>query len=365
MSVESPQASPRMTPHRGSLVRWGKRLSLATTICACSWMLLSVQAEPVDNSGAKMGAAAKKFLASLTPDQKSRAQFGSYDPERTNWHFIPRPRKGVPLKELEGDSLKSALELIQTGLSPAGYDQALNIMSLEEVLYLLEPGDRAERRERRDPKKYYLSVFGTLEDSGDRWGWRLEGHHLSLNYTIENNKVVSSTPEFFGANPGMIDAGPKRMIRVLAPEEDIARQLLKACTPEQMQVALINKKAPNEIRSPGELHGDISNPVGLEYSAMSEDQKKILGQLLDEYLKNMPSRIEEVRRKEISTAGMEKIKFAWWGGTERNEPHYYRVQGPTFLIEYNNVQNDANHVHSVWRNVSGDFALDRNAQAAK
>ena len=252
--------------------------------------------------------------------------------------------------------MQTALALLRSGLSEAGYDQALNVMSLEEVLYLLEGGKREERRERRDPQKYYLSVFGTPGPRGN-WGWRIEGHHLSLNYTLKDGEVVSSTPEFFGANPGQIDAGPGRRIRVLGPEEDIARQILKTCSPEQQKAAWISKDAPDDIRSVGTLQPDTSAALGLAMSKMSDDQKKLMAELLSEYLKNMPEDVVAERRGRISSAGMDNIYFAWWGSSEMNERHEYRVQGPTFLIEYNNTQNSANHVHSIWRNMDGDFNL--------
>jgi Protein of unknown function (DUF3500) len=309
-----------------------------------------------------MFEAAQKFRASLSKPQLDQASFGFDDPERLNWHFIPRPRKGLPLRDLEGDALRNAHALIASGLSKAGYDQTVSIMSLEEVLYLLEGGEREERRERRHPGKYYLSIFGTPSETG-RWGWRVEGHHLSLNYTLDKGEVIGSTPEFYGANPAFIDAGPERAIRVLGPEEDLARQILKLCTPEQAKVAHVDPKAPDDLRGgnaqggPNTTQAEATPVVGLPASRMSADQKKLLGELLAEYLKNMPADISARRKDALLKAGMDSIHFAWWGDTERNKRHQYRVQGPTFLIEYNNTQNNANHVHSFWRDLAGDFGI--------
>lgn len=333
-----------------------RKLVLTASVLIAMGALLAAQNAQLPKTGMAMSVAANGFLASLTPAQKAEATFKFDDPERLNWHFIPRPRKGVPLKALEGASLKAAHAFIRSGLSEAGYDQTLNVMSLEELLYLLEAGDRDARRANRDPGKYYLSVFGEPSDSGI-WGWRLEGHHISLNFTIKDGKVVSSTPEFFGANPGTVDAGKGRQIRVLGPEEDIARQILKLCSPEQQKVCWISKEAPKEVPGPNEAQAAVSAPVGLPYAQMSEDQKKLVHELLGEYLKNLPSDIEADRRAAINSAGMDKIQFAWYGLSELHEPHHYRVQGPTFVIEYNNTQNNANHVHSMWRNLGGDFNI--------
>jgi len=230
----------------------------------------------------------------------------------------------------------------------------------------LEPGERTERRERRDPRKYYFSVFGTPGLTGT-WGWRLEGHHISLNFSIKDGQVVASTPEFFGANPGLIDAGPGRSVRVLGAEEDLARQILKACSPEQLKVTWIDKKAPGDLRGGGPAFGapqdrmatqpEKTPPAGLAAKDMTDDQRKLLAQVMSEYLKNMPPDVEKTRRAEVNAAGLDKIYFAWWGDQERNQPHYYRIQGPTFVIEYNNTQNEANHVHSMWRQLAGDFNI--------
>ncbi len=334
----------------------GSRLLASVLVFGILGALLWAQGEQAEPSGMGMVRAVQKFQELITPAQKTQAAFGYDDPERLNWHFIPRPRKGLPLKNLEGAPLQAAQELIASGLSKSGYDQVLNVMSLEEVLYLLEAGDRQERRLRRDPANYYISIFGAPSQSG-KWGWRLEGHHVSLNYTIDNGRVTASTPEFFGANPGFIDAGPGRSIRVLAPEEDLARQILKLCDADRLKVALIDVKAPDEVRSANAPQPETTPPVGLAAAKMTDDQKKVLGELLNEYLKNMPADVSNARRDRIMQAGFDQIYFAWWGESERNERHHYRVQGPTFLIEYNNTQNSANHVHSMWRDLAGDFAL--------
>ncbi len=332
--------------------------TLVTSLLVGTAMIAALMAQTAkpEPSGKAMTAAATAFLDSLTPQQAQQAKFGYDDPERLNWHFIPRVRKGLPIRELEGETLRRAHALLQSGLSPAGYAQTLDIMGLEEILYLLEPGERTERRERRDPRKYYFSVFGAPSLTGT-WGWRVEGHHISLNFTVKDGQVVASTPEFFGANPGLIDAGPGRSIRVLGAEEDLARQILKSCSPEQLQVAWVDKKAPDDLRGGGVAQPENTTPAGLQVKNMTADQKQLLAQVMTEYLKNMPSDVEQARRAEVNAAGVDNIYFAWWGDQERNQRHYYRIQGPTFVIEYNNTQNEANHVHSMWRQLAGDFNI--------
>src|SRR5579862_4679698 len=224
--------------------RW-VRFAVPLAVLATMGAILYAQANSQEPSGKAMLQAAQKFRATLSKDELAKASFAYDDAERLNWHFIPRERKGLPLRELEGAALQAAHALIMSGLSKSGYDQTVSIMSLEEVLYLLEtePKERAERRERRHPGKYYLSIFGTPSETGS-WGWRLEGHHISLNYTLAKGEVVGTTPEFFGTNPALIEAGPGRSIRILGPEEDLGRQILKLCTPEQAKIAHVDTKAP-------------------------------------------------------------------------------------------------------------------------
>lgn len=305
-------------------------------------------------SGFRMADAAQTFLKSLTDDQRAKATFSYDDPERLNWHYIPRERKGVPLKALTPAARAAARGLIASSLSGRGFEQVTNVMSLDDVLFLLEKGDFAARRQRRDPLNYSLSIFGTPSDHG-LWGWRVEGHHLSLNFSIKDGRVVASTPEFFGANPALIDAGPGRSIRVLAPLEDLARELMRTCNPAQLKTAVVSPKAPKDIWNTNRRQPQLTPLEGLAAADMSHDQRTLLTQLLGEYLKNMPAEVRTEREAKIRDGGFDKIRIAWWGSLERNEKHAYRIQGPTFLIEYNNTQDNANHVHSVWRNAEGDF----------
>jgi hypothetical protein len=305
-------------------------------------------------SGLQMGEAARTFLQSLPDDQRAQATFAYDDAERLNWHYIPRVRKGVPLKMLSPVARTAARGLIASSLSERGFEQAVNVMSLDDVLFLLEKGDWSARRERRDPLNYSLSVFGTPSDRGV-WGWRLEGHHLSLNFSVKDGRVVASTPEFFGANPALIDAGPGRSIRVLGPLEDLAREVMRTCNPEQLKTAIAGSKAPNDVWNKNLQQPELSTAVGLLAADMTRDQQMLFKRLLAEYLKNMPADVRAEREAKIEAGGFGKIRLAWWGSLERNEKHAYRIQGPTFLIEYNNTQDNANHVHSVWRSVEGDF----------
>ncbi len=303
-----------------------------------------------------MASAALKLAELLPADQKQKLIYGYEDPERLNWHFIPRERNGIVLWDLNGKPRKAAEELVKAGLSAAGYAKTLQIRSLEEVLYLFEGGEEDYRRNRRHPHKYHVTIFGTPAATG-LWGWRFEGHHLSLNFSIKDGVVISSTPEMLGANPALIDAGPGRSLRVLSQREDIARQILKACNDAQKKQMWISETAPDDIRGAGEPQAVVDAAVGLRFADMSPDQKKLVKELIGEYLSGMPVQVVKDRMKGIEKSGMDDIRMAWWGESERNKRHHYVIQGESFIIEYNNTQNDANHVHAIWRSIEGDFNL--------
>lgn len=330
----------------------GMVLSIALVIGLLSMSVIDGVARM--RSAAAMAEGANRFLASLTAEQKAKAAFGFSDEQRFDWHFIPRPRKGVPLKDLNEEQRRLAHEFMKTGLGSAGFRKAQTIISLEPILRVLEGEKRVHPR---DPELYYFSVFGTPSAKAP-WGWRVEGHHLSLNFTVVKGELISNTPLFFGANPAEVRQGERKGLRALAEEEDKGRELVKALDQKQMDVALVETKAPNDILTGFKRQADPLKPEGLSAALMTQKQKALLTRLIDEYLSRMPDDVAAERSKKLKQAGIEKVFFAWAGGTEKGDPHYYRVQGPTFLIEYDDTQNEANHIHSVWRDFNGDFGVD-------
>lgn len=311
-------------------------------------------------AGPQMAEIAKTFLGSLTAEQKAKASFAFTDDERENWHFVPIERKGLPMKEMSPQSRLLAHALLSTGLSARGVTKAATIMSLEEVLYQIEGAADESKREatraKRDPEKYFVLIFGEPGSKGV-WGWRVEGHHLSLNYTIKDGQIVRTTPSFFGSNPGEVREGPLTGVRVLAREEELGRELVKSLTPEQAQKAVVPGDAPKEMLTAQERKVNALTPDGLPDSELNEAQKALLKTIMEEYLMRVRPDIAREELDAIKNSGA-PVHFVWMGGKERGEPHYYRVQGKTFVLEYDNVQNGANHVHSVWRSFDGDFGRD-------
>jgi hypothetical protein len=311
-----------------------------------------------DKSSSAMAGAAERFLAGLTADQRQQAVFALDAAERTNWHYIPRERKGLPLKKMNEEQRKLARDLLRSGLSQRGYLTATSIMDLETILGDLEQrANSPERRIVRDPELYFFSVFGT-PSARDAWGWRVEGHHISLNFTVASGAAVASTPSFFGSNPAEVRDGPKKGWRILAQEEDAGRALLLALDEARRAKATINTDAPNDIVTTNSVKIDPLAPAGVTAAEMTASQRDILLKLVDVYTSQMAADVAADRMARIRKAGVEKIAFAWAGGTEHGQKHYYRLQGPTFLVEYDNTQNDANHIHSVWREFDGDFGRD-------
>ncbi len=306
----------------------------------------------MERTGSRMAVAADRFLDTLSTAQAAKAVYPFDAPERLNWHFIPRGRKGLPIKEMSSEQRALAFGLVQSGLAGEGFLKATTIMSLEQVLRDLEKGSGPTR----DPELYYLTIFGK-PGGAERWGWRVEGHHLSLNFVVENGKVVSATPAFFGANQAEVRQGPRQGLRTLAEREDRALRLLQALDSEQQKQAQFAAKAPAEIRGANEPQAPAEAAVGLAASSMNKDQRAMLQAVIDTYAEDMPGEIADTWLADVRTAGLDHVRFAWAGPGDRSQPHAYRIQGPTFVIEFNNTQNGANHIHSIWRNMLGDFAI--------
>jgi hypothetical protein len=303
-------------------------------------------------AAADSAGAAKQFLASLTAEQKAKAAFTFGDPERFDWWFVPRVRKGLTLKEMTQTQKQLVQSLLKTAVSAKGVNQVDQIRSLEVILRELENGSPT-----RDPELYYVSIFGTPGDK-DPWGWRFEGHHISMNFTVVGGNLTAWSPEFRGANPAEVMAGPRQGLRVLAAEEDKAFALLHALDDKQKQTAVLQSTVPRDIVTSNKRNAELQTPAGLLASDMTAAQKKMLRDLLGEYCARMVNDVAAERMRRIDAAGFDKIGFAWIGADALHQPHYYRVQGPTFLIEFDEVQGNANHIHSVWRDFTGDWGED-------
>ncbi|MEE8237391.1 MAG: DUF3500 domain-containing protein [Gammaproteobacteria bacterium] len=302
-----------------------------------------------------MAESAFHFLRSLDSESQDQANLAFDDENRYDWHFIPRAREGLPYKSMTAPQSGLAHRLMNTALSHEGMSKALGVMYLDQILFEIEG------RSMRDSELYYVTIFG--DPSGDgNWGWRVEGHHLSLNLTIKDGEVISTSPTFMGANPARVLDGPQEGLQVLADEQDLARQLLHLLDDSQRKIAVYADDAPRDIESRELRQADPGPPRGLAAGEMTTAQADLLMRLVDEYAHRIRPELAELEMEKVRDADVEEIHFGWAGGSEPGEPHYYRIHGPTFLIEYDNRQNGANHIHSVWRDLTGDFGDDLLAQ---
>ena len=330
------------------------RAVLAAALCAAAVAGATVASV---RSASSMAEAANKWLAALSTEQRQQASFAFDSDELTRWHYVPAtqfPRNGLPIRAMNEAQRALAQELLKTGLSTRGYTQAATIMNdLELILKALENGAAS-----RDPEQYTFSIFGTPSSKGV-WGWRVNGHHLAVHFNVANGSAIASSPAFFGSNPAEVRVeGPNKGLRVLGDREDTARALLMALDDAQRKTATLEGVAPNDIVTKTEPKVAPLTPAGVAASDLTPKQRELLMAVIDTYTSSMAPDIAAERMAQLRTAGLDRITFAWAGTAEPGTKHYYRVQGPTFLIEYDNTQNNGNHVHSVWRDFDGDFGRD-------
>jgi hypothetical protein len=301
-----------------------------------------------------MVEAGQKLLAALRPEQKTKATYKLTDAERENWNFVPIARQGLPFKEMTPAQHDLALALIKTGLGQRGFARAEAIMSMELVLKELEQ-DRPPGR--RDPTNYFITIFGE-PSATTSWGWRFEGHHLSFNFTLVDGTHVFFAPSFIGSNPAEVLAGPRKGERPLAEEDDLSRALVKSLDADQRRLAVFADRAPNEIVTTNRKRVEPLSPAGIAAARLTSDQRTRLNELVKIYLARHRAELADATWAGIEKAGLDAITFAWAGGFERGQANYYRIQGPTFLIEFDNSQNNANHIHTTFREFKGDFGHD-------
>ncbi|MBI5090828.1 MAG: DUF3500 domain-containing protein [Candidatus Hydrogenedentes bacterium] len=300
-----------------------------------------------------LAAATRALLDALDAEQKSQITFEFNNPERLNWHYVPKDRVGITWKTLRPEQREKAVALLKVALSDKGFKKAETIRMLEPVLHELEQG----KGPTRDTENYHFTVFGAPTENGT-WGLRYEGHHISFNWTAVGGVVIASSPQFLGSNPAEVKDGPLRGARVLGAEEDLGRSLVKSLDDKQRAKAVLDATAPPDILTGHDREAAIQKDLGVAYAELSSEQQGILLNIIQEVAGAQPDAIAHERLAKIRATGLDAVKFAWMGGFEKGQGHYYRVQGPTFLIEYDNTQNGANHVHTVWRDFKGDFGAD-------
>ncbi len=333
-----------------------KRLSrmLVPGMLAFGLMAAAVVARAVaPGTSGSMADAANRLVASWSPEQKAKGVFTLAEAHRSEWYYVPKPdRHGVPLKSMDGKQRDLVQALLRTTLSSAGSTKVTQIMELENQLAAVEKDPI-----RRDPELYFLSIYGK-PSTKEPWAWRFEGHHVSLHFTVISGGVIASVPQFLGANPAEVREGPLKGRRVLGHEEDMGRQLLQSLDDKQKARAVFAKEAFKEIVTTNQPRVDALKPEGIPAGELNPAQVEALKQLINEHASAMVPVLAAERIARVKKAGYDKLWFGWAGGANLGEPHYYRIGGPTFLIEYDNTQNKANHVHAVWRDFEGDFGRD-------
>lgn len=351
-----------------------------------------------------MAEAAQAMLTSLHDGQRDKVVFPLGGDEQYSWFYTPTNHGGLSLAEMTGVQQSLAFQMLKTGLSSAGYGTATAIMSLENILDLTEgfTSTFADRERGRDPRLYWLAIFG--DPTTDDWAWRFGGHHISLNYRIADGEVTGATPNFFGADPADSPLLGPHLHRPLAAAEDLGRELAHALNQQEFETALLSKVAPVDIVGANRTiisEGDTplglsevfryldaddtalwagrqdaaeaalgltgehlealsfsAKPKGLAVSGMSQDSKEVVRAVLSCYLDRLPDGLADEEQKKFAGNAVDSLSFGWAGGVEKHEPHYYRIQGADLFVEYDNTQRGANHIHAVWRDLRSDFGGD-------
>lgn len=305
----------------------------------------------------RIAEAAGRWLGTLDEAQRRRARFGFDEPERFVWDYLPGARRGLPLADMTAPQRAAATMLVAASLSERGAAEVQAVIDLEPILRELERGSGKDLT-RRDPGRYGFAIFGE-PGAAAPWSWRVGGHHVAIHVTIGGGRVIGSTPSFLGANPATVPDGPAAGRRTLDGEERLARLLLGSLDPGQRRLAIVDPEAPDDILSGSGRRAELRDvPAGIPYDALGAGQRAALETLIRQYVGRSRLAVAEAEWTRIRDAGLEAVTFAWAGPDAPGQGHYYAIHGPRLLIEYDNTQNGANHIHSVWRDPTNDWGED-------
>lgn len=338
-------------PHWCTLVGGsGWLLTLLAALPFCLMTLVTGAA-----SAAPASATALALVAATAKDEQRKLLQPFTDAARSDWSYVPRRRAGIAWKEMSRAQRDATTALLRSALSDVGLDKVRALMALEIALRELETFGLS-----RDPENYALAIFGVPAAAPARWGWRIEGHHLSLHFTLEGDRYVATLPQFFGANPARvprdIDGGPKKDTRLLGREEDLARQLMAALSEPQRKVAVFASEPYGDIVTRSAARLSPLTPVGIKLAELAAGSQATLLKLISVFAEHLRPELAEARLTRVRSGGLEDIRFGWAGSLQPGEPYYYRIQGKAFLIELDN--SGGNHIHSVWRDFEGDWGRD-------
>ena len=303
-------------------------------------------------------AAARAWLGGLDATQRAAAVFPFDTNERFVWAYTPGTREGLALRDMRTGQRAAANRIVQASLSERTAGEVASVIALETVLGALERDGGRGGWTRRDPELYWFAVFGE-PDVRAPWSWRVGGHHVAVNVTLADGQVIGSTPSFLGANPAVVPTGSQAGFRALAGEEALARTLLAGLTPDERRVAIVNDRAPADILTEHAARADVrSIPIGIAYRDLALTARADLERLIRHYVDRARPEVATGEWERIATAGLDDVTFAWAGPEEPGHGHYYAIRGPRFLVEYDNTQNGANHIHAVWRDLDNDWGED-------
>lgn len=312
----------------------------------------------MSGAASEITAAVLAWLAGLDDAQRAAATFPFDASERFVWNYVPGPRAGLALRDMRTDQRAAAGAVIASSMSGRTAGEIQAIIALETVLGELERADGRSDWSRRDPELYWLAVFGEVGAEGP-WSWRIGGHHIAIHLTLAGGRVIGTTPSFLGANPAVVPGGVRAGTRTLPGEEALARELLSALTPDERRVAIVDDRAPADILTGTGRRADLrSVPIGISHADLGAARRTALEGLLRYYVDRVRPEVADAAWAQIADAGLAGVTFAWAGPETPGRGHYYAIRGPGFVVEYDNTQNGANHIHAVWRDLENDWGED-------